>query len=111
MNSVHGHYFHQCGSNLGNTSLLAIGGRTIAKCFTLQFTLYLFHYGQTDSHLECCITKSKKIKGGAPDVSDMANFSPGGRVQTTLSGDTKVYVDVNFCCSNGCMVTSSRRMP
>eukprot|EP00973_Karenia_brevis_P040990 5671891-Karenia_brevis.AAC.1 len=31
----------------------------------------------------------------------MANVSPGGRIQSTLSEDTKVYVDVKSFCSKG----------
>eukprot|EP00973_Karenia_brevis_P012874 1747131-Karenia_brevis.AAC.1 len=58
--------------------------------------------GKHTATLNAASPKAKKnLKGAAPGVSAMDNFSPGGRMQTSLSGDTKVYVDIKKFYTNG----------
>eukprot|EP00973_Karenia_brevis_P043963 6089633-Karenia_brevis.AAC.1 len=60
--------------------LLAIGGRAIAKYFTL-LVVCLSYSGEGHGHPECCIAESKKkLKGAVSDIFAMGSFSPGGRM-------------------------------
>eukprot|EP00973_Karenia_brevis_P000136 17192-Karenia_brevis.AAC.1 len=54
------------------------------------------------SCLQSCFAKTEKsCKNGVPDVSEMDSFSPGGRMPTSLSEDTEVYVAIKLFCTNG----------
>eukprot|EP00973_Karenia_brevis_P048499 6732046-Karenia_brevis.AAC.1 len=58
--------------------------------------------GKRTATLNRVSPKPKKLfKRGVLDVSEMSSFSPGGRMPTSLSEDTKVDVAIKIFCTNG----------